>query len=358
MAKEIDYQVTDLVEFDGYGGIHLLNLLTEDFLKMGYELCDIVEVSFLDNVLHMPVVKDFNFIDMGKDGLTLANLDANYIKLISFGDLFTVKYGLVVPDEEGPHPWKLKEGVSFPVNIHIKLYEKGGYKNEYQIFNLDRTNNREDYKDFSDHEFANFREVRCSKLKPHMLYRSSSPIDPQLKRHSIVDEAMKEAGVKTIINVVNKQDRAEKLDGYFDTYYSKQNILFVPAPIFFFGEKFNSVIRNMVRYMIAHEGPYLIHCWEGKDRTGYIVAILLSLLGANKQEIVADFMESYVNFFQIKRGSETYMRIALRIYHMIKRGFNIGDVSNVDLAKEAYDYLLRIGLTNEEIDRLISILKI
>ena len=112
----------------------------------------------------------------------------------------------------------------------------------------------------------------------------------------------------------------------------------------------------MVKYMISHEGPYFIHCWEGKDRTGYIVAILLSLIGASKQEIVTDFMESYVNFFKIEVGSETYMRVALRIYHMIKRGFAIGDIYNVDLAKQAYDYLLRIGLTNQEIDRLINIL--
>jgi len=356
MVKEIDYQVTDLVEMDGYGGVHFLNLLTEDFLKAGYELCDIVEVSFLDHVLHMPVVKDFNFIDMGKDGLTLSNLDANYIKLISFGDLFCLKYGLVVPDEVGPHPWKLKEGVSFPINFHIKLYERGGYKKEYEIFKLDRTNNREDYDTFSDHEFANFREVRCSKLKPHLLYRSSSPIDPQLKRHEIVDKAMEKAGIKTIINVVNREERALALPGYHDTYYSKQNILFVPAPIFFFGEKFNSVVRNMVRYMLNHDGPYLIHCWEGKDRTGYIVAILLCLIGANQKEIVADYMESYVNFFKIERGSETYMRIALRIYHMIKRGFQIGEVYRVDLAKEAYDYLLRVGLTADEINRLIALL--
>ena len=69
--------------------------------------------------------------------------------------------------------------------------------------------------------------------------------------------------------------------------------------------------------MLSHDGPYLIHCWEGKDRTGYIVAILLSLIGASQKEIVDDYMESYVNFFNIKKGSETYMRIALRIYHML-----------------------------------------
>ena len=356
MAKEIDYQITDLVEFDGYGGVHLLNLLTKDFLAMGYEIADLVEVSFLDKVIHMPVVKDFNYIDMGYDGLTLSNMEANYIKFISFGDLFVLKYGLCEVDEDGPYPWKLKEGVSLPINIHIKMYEKGGYKKDYEIFGLNRTNNREDYLHFTDHEFANFREVKSVKLKPHVLYRSSSPIDPQLKRHEIVDKAIEEAGIKTIINIVNREEKAKNLAGYDKTYYAKQNVLFAPAPIFFFGDKFNKVVRDLVRYMLSHEGPYLIHCWEGKDRTGYIVAILLSLIGASQKEIVDDYMLSYINFFNIKKGSETYMRIALRIYHIIKRGFEIGDVYGVDLSKEAYDYLKKVGLTEEEINRLITLL--
>ena len=357
MAKEIDYQLTDLVEFDGYGSLHLLDLLTKDFLDMGYEIADMVEVSFLDKVIYMPVVKDFNYIDMGHDGLTLSNMDANYIKLISFGNLFVQKYGLAVPDENGPYPWKLKEGLSFPINIHIKMHEKGGYKEEYRILSLDRTNSREDYDSFNDYQFANFREVESKALKPHILYRSSSPIDPQLKRHDIVDKAMKDAGIKTVINLVNHKDRATQFEGYDNTYYSKQNVLFSPAPIYFFGDRFNKVVANAVRYMITHEGPYLIHCWEGKDRTGYIVAILLSLVGASREEIVKDYVESYVNFFKIEKGSEVYMRIALRIYHMLQKGFNIADFVGVDLVKEAYDYLLRIGLTNQEIDRLIAILR-
>lgn len=356
MAQEIDYQITDLVEFDGYGSLHLLNLLTKDFLDMGYELTDVVEVSFLDKKILMPVVKDFNYIDLGCDGLTLSNMDANYIKLISFGDLFVQKYALAEPDDAGKYPWKLKEGLSFPINIHIKMFEKQGYKKEYEILSLDRTNERHDYDDFDDYQFANFREVVSSVLKPHILYRGSSPIDPQLKRHNIVDKAMEEAGIKTIINVVNHGDRAKQFNGYENTYYSKQDILFSPAPIYFFGDRFKKVVVNMVRYIISHEGPYFIHCWEGKDRTGYLVAILLSLIGATREEIVRDYIESYVNFFKISKGSEVYFRIALRIYHMIQKGFGIEDFYNVDLSKEAYDYLLRIGLTKEEIYQLIIIL--
>ena len=357
MIKPIEYEVETIYEIDSYGGVHFTNLISDEFVKMGYELKDIVEVSFLDNTILLPIVNDFNYLDMGKSGLTLHNIDSVYVKLIAFGDIFAVKYGIVEPNQDGPHPWKVKEGVTFPIKFTIKMHEKQGYANEYKIFDLNRTNNREDYASMSDEDFANFREVRSSKMKPGILYRGSSPIDPKLQRDKITDDALRTVGVKTIINFVNKEEKAVEFPHYFETYYSKQNILFIPAPVYFFGEKYQDVLRKTIRFMLAHEGPYFFHCWEGKDRTGFICALLLCLVGAARNEIIADYMASYTNFFQFEKGSETYMHIALRIYHLIKRAFDIDEVSDVDLSKKAYDYFVKIGLSEEEVTRLRDLLK-
>ena len=35
--------------------------------------------------------------------------------------------------------------------------------------------------------------------------------------------------------------------------------------------------------MASHEGPYLIHCTEGKDRTGFVSALLECLIGAGAE---------------------------------------------------------------------------
>jgi protein-tyrosine phosphatase len=40
------------------------------------------------------------------------------------------------------------------------------------------------------------------------------------------------------------------------------------------------------------EGPIVFHCFAGKDRTGLVAAILLSLAGVTKEAIVADFAET------------------------------------------------------------------
>lgn len=49
---------------------------------------------------------------------------------------------------------------------------------------------------------------------------------------------------------------------------------------------------ELVREVGTARGATLIHCAAGKDRTGVSVALLLRLLGASRDDIVADFLET------------------------------------------------------------------
>jgi protein-tyrosine phosphatase len=40
------------------------------------------------------------------------------------------------------------------------------------------------------------------------------------------------------------------------------------------------------------EGPILIHCTAGKDRTGLLAALILQYLGAGPEEVVRDFLRT------------------------------------------------------------------
>jgi protein-tyrosine phosphatase len=53
-------------------------------------------------------------------------------------------------------------------------------------------------------------------------------------------------------------------------------------------------VSKIAAALLAREVPMVVHCTAGKDRTGVAVAILLSLLGVSREDIVSDYAKSDV----------------------------------------------------------------
>lgn len=51
-------------------------------------------------------------------------------------------------------------------------------------------------------------------------------------------------------------------------------------------------LRSVLEQIAAAEGPVLIHCTEGKDRTGWVSAMLQYVAGADDQTVLASYLES------------------------------------------------------------------
>jgi hypothetical protein len=51
-------------------------------------------------------------------------------------------------------------------------------------------------------------------------------------------------------------------------------------------------VGHFLELMVEVEGPVLVHCHTGKDRTGFVAAMVLGLLGAEDEQIVADYARS------------------------------------------------------------------
>ena len=90
-------------------------------------------------------------------------------------------------------------------------------------------------------------------------------------------------------------------------------------------------IREIVKHILNEEDtPLLFHCTEGKDRTGIISLIILSILDFQKEDIIKDYM--YTNKINKRRAIRYYWLI--RILLLNKRlARNVRDMT---LAKLEY----------------------
>ena len=118
--------------------------------------------------------------------------------------------------------------------------------------------------------------------------------------------------------------------------------------------EFYTPLTAGLREMMNHEGPCYIHCLEGKDRTGLVCILLKALAGADGEEIAADYMETYRNYYGITPGTEKYDAVLnVQFYDMYDWLCGLGGGTPEEGAKA---YLSPGGMTGEETERLISFL--
>ncbi|MBQ3533406.1 MAG: 5'-nucleotidase C-terminal domain-containing protein [Oscillospiraceae bacterium] len=342
-----------------YGNVYT-NCKAENFTDdLDLTWGDLVTVKFLDQELVLPVVPTYSYVDSGKPAIILekgaTGNPTGYVSLaINMGN-FAEVYGIATKktDEQGNWYWVAQDGVEFPIEVTFELAEKEGYMAEYILHELTRTNKREDYPKLTDEEFANFRVIDTTGMGENVLYRSSSPINPEIGRNTYADAAAKKAGVTVIMNLADSKEEAEQYAGFADTYYADQKVIYLCLGVDFSAEDFQKGLAEGLKFFAENEGTYLVHCTEGKDRAGFVSALLECLMGATYDEVVADYMETYENYYGVEEGTEKYDAIAnSNIIKSLQKAFDVEDLSKADLAKEAEAYLAAIGLSDAEILQL------
>ena len=338
------------------------NLVTaasaKEFVRRGFEWGDVVTVSFLDKVLELPVVPAYTYVETGSAAVVMKKDDSGkatgYIILaINMGD-FTTTYGIAskTTNEDKTWFWTASDGVSFPVKVVFEMSEKGGFLAECLAYDLVRTNNREDYASLSDEQFANFRMVDTTGMHGK-LYRSSNPVDAALGRNTQADEACRAAGITMALNLVDNRSDAQQRPEFAGSFYSTIDVKYLSLGLDFASSEFGAGLAEGLASMADDPGIYLIHCKEGKDRAGFVCAVLECLMGASAAEVVEDYMETFFNYYGVGKGSYEYDAIAQgNIIKTLKTAFGISDLNDADLAACAQDYLLSIGMSSDEISRL------
>ena len=118
--------------------------------------------------------------------------------------------------------------------------------------------------------------------------------------------------------------------------------------------EFRAKVAAGLSRMAEEEGPYLVHCTEGKDRTGFVCMLLEALCGATFAEITADYTITYDNYYGITEETEKtrYDVIVSSVLEPMVRsiaGAEDADVRTVDLAACAEQFLLDGGMSPEQI---------
>ena len=350
--REISFVAATVTAVDRFGNVNL-DVNGNVFLSMIFKVGDIVTVEFGDMELNLPVVNEYGHAMIGNPLVRVRNTATPSLLALNM-DNFGEEYGIEVGD-----------------SVYITLKEAGGYLEDLavflEMFAISRTNDREDYPDLTDAEFANFRDASLGDIPAGVLYRSSSPINPNIGRASYADKAAEEAGIKVIINLAQSEAEIEALiedeenfdSPYYAGLYEDGKVAALAMGVAFRRESFGSRLAVGIEFIIENDGPYLIHCDEGKDRAGFTIALFQALMGASYEEILDDYMTTYENYWKVEPG-DAYDHFAdFNAGEMLRymAGLDSGEsLADVDLAAAAADYLLGIGLEQSQIDALVDAL--
>jgi hypothetical protein len=209
-----------------------------------------------------------------------------------------------------------------------------------------------------DSNLSNFREVCIGSIKPGILYRSGHPIPYPDKQDKIIAESAIQARIVTVLNLSDSKARLERnafLAPWYNNLYQKGRVLALGMKFDILDKRFPSKMKQGVRFIIEHEGPYLIHCYSGIDRTGFVCALIEALMGAGRYEIVTDYLRSFEVDSTSTWSSNQYliMGFLANIFGLLARMNNGTAITDENIQMAAENYLFtRVKLSSDEIQAL------
>ena len=330
-----------------FGGVYFDKTI-EEFNALGFEYGDSVNIAF-SNGKTLEDIPYYNgyYVDIG-EAVLVAYPGYPYIDaMINYGDDLYLALEL---DEN--------------CTADITLCERGKYLAVQEARDIQYSDEQGEQ---SDIVFANFRAVNMGDLKKDVLYRSASPCNDEHNRASVTDRLAAEAKIGFMLNLSDNESdilgfiAAETFDSpYFLSLFTSGKVAPLGLSANFKSESFGEKLAQGLEAVAQSEGPVLIHCVEGKDRTGYVLMLLEALCGATYGEIVDDYMLTYDNYYGINKTSdpERYdiikeKNLDVMISYMTGTPAEDG-FENVDLAKSARALLIKTGMTEDSVNRLYS----
>ena len=335
-----------------FGGAYI-NISIPDFNKKGFKYGDSLNLTFSNNVEYNDIGYYSGYYVPAGQELVVAYPGYDYVKFcINYGDdVYTMN--------------KFDEHTKVTITVN----EAGKYKDVEETLSIVYSDKIEDYPEGIT-QFANFREMKAGNLKESLLYRGASPIDNRRNRAASVDSLLQQNSIQFDIDLADKAittgfmvtDDKPVLNSnfvigdYFKQLQDNNKVILLGMAAAYKNDDFAGKMKTMFEAILNNDGPYYIHCLEGKDRTGYVCMVIEALCGATYEELVDDYFITYHNYYGIEKGSKKYDVIkSLHIDEMIRYVFGFQKTTNLLTANyrsQVNGYLLSIGLTQTQIDAI------
>ena len=348
-GKEKEKTVTTgeigVLEDTEFGNVYL-DVTIDEFNQKGFAFGDSIDVTF-------------------SNGYKLEDIPYYSGYYVPVGAALAVGYPgyphVMIARNYGSPMW-IETGADKSTKAVATVREAGKYAPIQELYSLTYSDEREKFD--SDVQFANYRTFFGGELTEGRFYRSASPCDNAHNRAGYADRLIEQAGVRTVMSLA---DSAEEMEGYrqagdfdspyYDSLTEEGGVLFLDLNANYRAPGFAEAVSRALLEMSEMEGPYLIHCQEGKDRTGFVCSLILALAGASREEIREDYMVTYANYYGItkEKTPEKYEAVLTFVDDFL---YFVTDpnkqmlTASLSLEEGARDYLRYGGLTDEEIEKV------
>lgn len=256
---------------------------------------------------------------------------------------------------------KLKENDKVTISLNKKAKYIDTQEALGQMYSFDRN----EYT--SDEEFSNFRALSGGNLKDNLLYRGASPVDNSRKRASITSSLLEANNINYVIDLADDESdmnnyfaSADFNSTYAKTLYDNNKVTLLDMGSAYQSLEYATKVANGFTDMLENDGPYYIHCMEGKDRTGFVCMLIEALAEASYEEMLNDYMTTYYNYFKIsKENSLNKYKAVEDLYFVSFMTFLSGNndeniVKTLTYKEYAINYLKNGGMSEENINKLIE----
>ena len=332
-----------------------LDTTLQDMERAGYRIGDLVKVSFGEDEFTVTYVRSYAGIGVmggflstsessGDDTVRLGyfNVDVWELTGISVGDRIGLDYG-------GKDP-----------NISKIPNYLAGYNSHYDG-------------SITEEQFCNFRELTGPGMKEGTIYRSVSPYGAGYESTPMVNGLYEEIGIGYIVDVGDGDSKVQKCrEAYGDDLYSVRLYDSGEAFVEYISPDINlrpDGVRKVMLALTGSEGKTVICCHLGKDRTGFVCAMLQALAGSDYEDVKREYMLSYVYLYNVEEGSEEYEVLGKM---MFDRCFYLLEHPGIEEQAEHFDWSVidgyefdakaitekflreQAGMTDEEMDLLME----